>query len=306
MKWVPLIFLTLAFAGCSEDPAPAGPSDDPENPNFMPNELDVPVWAVGDVWEYQTSNGIIKLAVSGVEGDYTLDTNDTRIAFFDEQFDISYIGTMSRDHLTGSQGGSPVKFFDFPLYHNKTWSTNWDGEPLEIMVQETADDVYHIQALRDGVMVNEYQYSNATRFFDWISFTDGEGSENYRMDLISRGSGWNGQLVRTTSEPVITYGPGGSTSVYNFDPVDADLYLDIQYACTTGAFAVAIGPVEGIPPTASGNEDGFSRAGPCPIDERFAGVVSTTPEVGTWGHAIAGVEAMAGTLWLREYERIDL
>lgn len=307
MKWIPLMFMVLALAGCADEP------DVPrigEETKTFERQVDVPTWNVGDMWEYQTSGGgLIKLIVTSTEGGaYSLDTNDTNLAFFDDQFDISYIGPIGKEDLTGKQGTSLVQFFDFPLHDNKTWNAKWDGAILDIVAHDLGNDRFHVIASKDGNMVNQYQYSNNTRFFDWISFTDGAGTEQFRMDLVRAQQGWSGDAIRVESEALEVFAPGPNVKVFQMNAVDGDVFLQVGYGCTTGTYSIAVGPVEsaGNIVLASQGGDGYSDEGLCPATGQFGGVIADTATDGNWGIETLGLETLSGTLWLREFNRITL
>ncbi|MGB1697273.1 MAG: hypothetical protein ACPHK8_02620 [Thermoplasmatota archaeon] len=307
MKWIPLLFLVLALAGCADKTEAPDPGTETET---FEHQVDVPIWNVGDMWEYQTSGGgLIKLIVTSTEGgSYTLDTNDTNLAFFDDQFDISYIGPIGKEDLTGKQGTSLVQFFDFPLHANKTWNAMWDGEILDIVAHDIGNDRFHVIASKDGNLVNQYQYSNSTRFFDWISFTDGAGTEQFRMDLVSAQQGWSGEAIRVESEAVEVFAPGPSVKVFQMNAEDADVFLQIGYGCTAGAYSIAVGPLESVGNIALAGQGahGYSDEGPCPATAQFGGVIATSPFAENWGLETVGLETVGGTLWLREFQRITL
>lgn len=308
MKWLPIAFVVLALAGCAENSEPET-INDPEDPNFVPVGLEAPTWNVGDMWEYRTTGGTLKLAVTSDDGAaYTLDTNNTNIAFFEDQFDISYVGPIGKAHLSGKQGSTDVQYMNFPLHHNKEWTTTWDGLQMDMVSHDNEDGTFHIGAYVDGVRINQYQYSNITKFWDWISFGDQNGTETFRMDLISYQKGWTGELIRVDASKFSEYNDVGASVGGAADVEDADFYLQVGYSCEIGAYNIAIGPAESIPSivTNDPSSDGFSDQGQCPVQAGFAGVVSTTPTEGNWGHAIVGLDNVQGTLWLREFTRITI
>lgn len=308
-----LLTTVSLLAGCSGDETPAddgaGPGDGPDDGT----KLQVPTWQIGDYWTYRTPGGEQTLVVTEDTGTaYVVDTTSRGTAFFHARQPISYLGEIRKADLAGSQDTGPVKFLDWPLEDGKTWSALWDGANLDLVAHDQGDEVFHIQALSGETVINQFQYNNATGWFDWISFGDDEGNEVFRMDLVDSGSGFSGIVERVTPEEAYAAeGNGPGTTIYGPLEADAgDAYLEARFACTTGPFLFAVGPVESVPSiaTADPDSDGYSESGTCPVDSVVGTVLAEAPFEGTWGAATEGGPDFeyAYTVWIRHVEAIQV
>lgn len=321
--WPALLFVALSLAGCSSDPADTDPINGGVDGSDDIARLDAPAWAVGDWWRYQGPGSEFTLVVSEDAGSsWIIDTDDVDLAFFHAQFGpISYLGEQRKSDLAGSQGSNDVRFFDWPLEHGKTWTTTWDGESFDMVAHAQGGDSFHIQAMQDDVVINQYLYSNQTKWFEWISFGDANGTEQFRMDLLDRGSGYTGDVVRVDPQIVVAdYGPGPYADINMFDvpaTTEGDLYLFLQIECSGMGLPApvnfAMGPVENIlgiaaPGVLDPTDDGYNFMGQCPVGHAFGGRIGEFPDQGNWGYLLeVPVDATYDyTLWLRNIERITL
>ncbi len=189
-----LILVTLA--GCSKEGDPVATAE------LVPTVIDVPQWAIGHYWSYTTTSSSgtksMQLAVTGEQGgDWILDTNDATMAHYDALLDVSYVGKISKSNLAGAQGSDRVKFFDFPLELNKTWTTKWDGKTQTITVKTiTADNRVQLMAHDDVGMTAEYEYSWSAGFFENIKFYDANGTEMFSMERAEHGVNYTGDALR--------------------------------------------------------------------------------------------------------------
>lgn len=323
-----LLFVALlaagSLAGCT-DSTPE-PSTEPTGTNGETADgLDMPTWSKGDWWQYQGPGNPFTLVVSDDAGSsWFIDTDDEDMAFFEIQFGpISYLGEQSKANLAGSQGSDAVKFFDWPLEDGKTWTTPWDGDTMDMVAHDLGNDAFHVIATVDGMVRNQFQYSNATKWFDWMSFNDLEGNEQFRMDLVDSGSAFAGELVRAQPELLgqahheglvaqefALFGNAGVLSA-----TDADAYMFYNVQCQTGAFSFAMGTLESttnIPADVGVFEDqGFSQfAATCPTVGVAVGTIGITPGNGDhWGVLVNSESpdlVLDYTLFLRHFERFTL
>ncbi len=199
--------LISSLAGCAN-----APTEGPSAVQQQALQVDAPEWVVGQHWSYRTQNdgtaGAVSLVVTGDDGgDWIVDTNDANMAYYDDLGDVSYLGQVRKSDLAGSQGNDRVQFFDFPLTHNKTWTTTWDGETTTLQVKDIQDngDV-HIMGHQGARMHSEYVYSPVAGFFESITFFDGNGTAVYSMERTDHGTEYGGSVLRyDVLEPYVLY-----------------------------------------------------------------------------------------------------
>lgn len=322
-----LLLVATALAGCSSDETPDDETADDDPTLFAGEGLDVPTWQPGDWWTYQTTGGgTTTLVVTDDSGsDYTVDTNSVDTAFYHAAFGpLSYLGPIAKADLAGDQGGTPVRYFDWPLENQKTWRTTWDGMDLDMVAHDRGNGQFHVQGYQGDVIRNQFLYDNATRWFEWMSFSDDNGTETYRMDLQAAGTGYTGEVVRVTPEVIAerhlegaagqSFEMFGNSGVLSAD--DADAYLMFHATCATGAYTFAVGTAESTTNSAVDagvfEDQGFSQVGQtCPSETGpFAEVIGAAPGNGDhWGF-FALIQSpdlvLDFTLYLRHVERIAI
>ncbi len=202
-----LALLVASLAGCASTPEAAT-----EAVAAAGLSVAVPEWVVGQHWSYRTvggdgTTGAISLVVTGSNGgDWIVDTNDAQMAYFDDVFDVSYVGKISKAHLAGDQGGTRIKFFEFPLVADKTWTTTWDGVSQEVTVKELKSNGNAVLMAHNaaGDMMAEYEFSAQAGFFESITFYDANGTAMYSMERTGHGTGYVGSALRyDIQEPVV-------------------------------------------------------------------------------------------------------
>lgn len=316
------LFVAVALAGCSDDGTPAAaPGGEDAMAGDGPAPLEAPAWNVGDYWTYETSFGSTWDLVVTENGtsDYTVDTNDANLAFFHDQNEVSYLGAIRKSDLAGSQGSDRVVYYAFPLQDGKTWSTPWDGETMQVTATRTGDASFTFAATADGTLVYTYAYDAADRSLSEFRGYDANGTETFAMDLVDRGNGYTGDLVRVDADVVVEESAGGpvtSTDLITVPSIEVgDLYLNFQVTCpaveaTAGAaFAFAIGPAENLLEPTSMNDDGYNFAEPCPTQGGFAGVIGQEPNTGNWGYTVQAPgpgTSYSFQLWARHHEIVTL
>ena len=197
--------------------APAGPVDPATNASFGL----APVWNVGDWWSYKLSDGgTFQAVVTAVGGTYTVQTPSNRTALMEALFDFSTLGSIGTD-LSGDQGGQRVKYFDFPLEENKTWSLSVDG--LSLRAKAVIDRNEWLITATDGNQTQlVYRYSPTTKWFTSIEWK----YQGLSAQLERSGADFRGEAYRATIEQKYAYATGA--------PPPA------TFAVPTGASAVAI------------------------------------------------------------------
>lgn len=165
----------------------------------------VPTWDVGHAWTVQShglgGGGTCVLAVAQADGDYRVLPSCEDVAHYDAVFDVSYVGTIRGDDLSGGQHGTPVRFFDFPLEDGKTWSTTWDGITVTLTATAAPNLAapgagsgpgFTITGLDEaGEVYVTYDFAPAIKWWTHIEFSEGYGfkvqgfEENYRGKVIA-------------------------------------------------------------------------------------------------------------------------
>lgn len=321
---VALLVGSVTLAGCSGDAA-SDETDVTEDDGLAANEaVTVPKWSVGDWWTYKDSAGrTFTLVVTEDAGtDYILDTDQVTLAFYHDQAEpISYLGPFSKSGLQGEEDGQRVNFFDFPLQDGDEWSLNLDGTSFRAEAHDIGDGSFHIPVYEGEVLRHQWVYDNATRFFEWMSFGDANGTESFRIDLQDSGTAWTGDAIRVHAEPFFNVdltGPTADTGLFtDWSPsADSGVWLALDFNCEQGELTFAIGAVESIPNSndivvVTENEDGGTWASPCPfsLEQPIFANIGVQPANGQWGYIydLASPDAtLTATAWLAEYERITL
>ncbi len=310
-----LLVLALALAGCSGGGSDSGPgdptggspashgahgADDPATHIVAPN------WTVGQWWTLSSDQAAAPFThVVSADGgaDWTVDTDSQDIAFFDARFDISFLGKVRKADLAGSQGNERVKFFDFPLTEGKNWTTKWDGLEMKVRAVSVAGGVAKLEArLANGTLYADYTYDAAKGYFRDYAFYGPDGATvGFAAKLTASGTGFSGDLVRWSLEvPFEThaFAPG----LLTFDvggPGLTDVYIEVGFTCSQGAFSIAIGP-----PTGPAENRGYAASGPCPQTLSDASTLPVPAAVERWGASLAPPPGdPAGAMDITVFER---
>ncbi len=251
MKWIALPLLVAMLAGCSDDKAGGeSPVDDP-----TAESLEAPTWVLGQSWTYTTIDDEVFDVVVALDAgaDWELHTNDIEVAWYHFGDDISYLGKVRKSDLAGSQGSERVKFFDFPLEHEKTWSTTWDGESVTLTAHGV-DAGFHIVAMAGEAMFAEYTYSREAGFFDSLMFYNlTTGDEQWGLELTGTDAEFTGNVYRYVDQEVlydVEYTtPGATTGTINIDD-ETELLISVAVDCDDAAGAMGAGLQ---PPDENGN-----------------------------------------------------
>lgn len=207
------------FAGClgadapgTTEPLSAG-LDEPVVPVPLPetnvSKLAAPAWSAGDAWE---ARGVpaggpaepFRLVVASAGGSgYVTAADSETIALYDALFDVSYVGDVGKD-LSGSQQGSPVRFYDWPLEDGKTWTTTWDGFDVALVAtRQVSGGGFDVVGTVDGAPYVSYDYDPELRWFSHLDF------EGYSVFLDKRVENFTGQFVSASATTLLTLAPAG-------------------------------------------------------------------------------------------------
>lgn len=246
-----LLLASAALAGCAGnvDTAASGTSAQGTTAAARVHALFPPVLKVGDWWNFTAPGGGLSYVVAADAGaDYTMDTDNAGLAFFNALSDVSMLGAIRKSDLAGSQGQTRVEFLKWPLTDGKNWTTTWDGIPVRIAAKVDGDAAHLTAKRQDGTVFATYSYSNRTRWLTEIDFKDEAGDTAFLLKLQASGTGFLGRLVRYELTPVAEEAPAPQPQVGyngNFDvPAGAtDVYLAFSTACNPGVFVLSMGPL---------------------------------------------------------------
>lgn len=225
-----LVLAGASLAGClGGADAPSATRGEPLETALVPaapgasgaaDEAQAPTWALGDAWSVVTSGPSgeerVQLVVTGVSSDaYTVSTTGEQMAMYEALFDISYLGRIRASDLAGHQQDQPVRYFDFPLADNKTWSTTWDG--LEVVLKATRGARgFDIVGTVEGEPYVAYDFVPELKWFSRLRFE----AQDFTITVERLDEGWTGTLAvataktvyeASTTTPVATSGSGAFT-----------------------------------------------------------------------------------------------
>lgn len=291
-----VIVLAIFLSGCFG--ADESPSDDGSaaTGDAVPDtvSIDRPTWAVGHWWSYAGSEGETRTwVVTEASGAYVVDVTAEDFAFTDAALsDISTIGAVSLD-LDGSQDGTAVAFFDWPLTDGKTWSLEWDGMPFEATAAVTPD-LASITAV-SGDTVRTYTYDVAAGWFGSIESTV-NGTVEWGMGLVASGADFAGRYVRYEihDEERLVFDPtSGQQDAGDLEvPDDAtDVWYDLDLTCVSSS--VAPGMIHYLLQPPSPTTKGLLVSSACPVT--IDSTETLEAETGTW-RTVVDAQGIEGTI----------
>ena len=316
-RLVSILVAALTFAGCIGSDAGDVPTSTlqsgetavepavvPETAATAVAPFAVPVWSVGDAWAGTSFNGEeqtpFTLVVTDVDGQsYTLETTDEQTAGWDAMYDVSYIGKIRASDLAGSQQGTPVTFFSFPLEDKKTWTTTWDSYEVTLTAAKSARG-FDITGTVDGEPYVAFDYVPELRWWSKLDFVrDGYG---IKIDRIV--PGWTGQLASATAKlvfeasPAAPIGSPGSGS-FTIDEGQTFATVTIQGGGSQWARALYLVQPDGTPYMAQTN-DNFEAEGMGPRGVYLSEQIPPTP--GDWRIVAPSVHDPAGAFHVTVHE----
>lgn len=281
-----LLAPTVGCLGADEGP-PSGSTSDGTRDGNASAGIEAPTWSIGDHWTYRTGDGAEQTwAVTGETADaWIVDTDSREAAFFDARFDVSFFGERGKTDIAGSQAGQDVRFFDWPLEANKSWTTTWDGAEREITVDRVEDGTAYLTARQDGRVAVEYTYEEAAGHFGHYRFLDENGTEIFSAELTASGADYQGTLVRWQLDEAVneagTFDAQPASFGFGFAvPENAtDLWLAFTVDCPgQGGYDLGFGPSGDA--QAEGSSYGASDV--CPAEAAVEGVVVEEPTPGEY------------------------
>ncbi|HVM45477.1 MAG TPA: hypothetical protein VM582_06035 [Candidatus Thermoplasmatota archaeon] len=314
MRTLQVLLVAFALTGCiSQMPAdsPAASMEGSaiapaiiDDASAVPALVDVPAWNVGDAWSmvsrWQGDERRFHLVVTGVDAEgYVVETTDERMAGYDAMVDVSYIGRIRAADLAGSQEGTPVQFFAFPLEDGRTWSARWDGLTVALTATKGARG-FDILGLVDGEPYVAYDYVPDLRWWSKVEFL----REGYTLSVERVETGWTGTTVTATAKKVFEGGPAApvassATGSFTIDEGQSYGVATLVGGGTRWARAFQLIDPSGAPygSTSISNVD-TEGAGPRRVflSEQFP------PTPGEWRVVAPAVHDAEGGFWLRVHQ----
>jgi len=304
-----LALLLAPVAGClggdGTDAATDGTGEDTAEDDT--EGLRVPGWSLGDHWTYRTGDGEEQTwAVTRDAGsDWIVDTDSRDAAFFDARSDVSFFGERRKADLAGSQGDANVRFFDWPLVEDKTWTTTWDGVEREITVDRIEDGTAYLTARQNDRVAVEYTYDSEAGNFGTYTFLDKNGREVFTAELAASGADYGGTLVRwdltTALERAGGFGAEPESFGFGFDvPENAtDIWLAMAIDCPSGSYDFGFEPSG-----ETGEGSSYGASDTCPAEADVTGPVVEDPAPGEYRGGFTGTSPEAeGTYSFTVYVR---
>ncbi len=288
--WFPIVvaLLLAPLAGCvgsdgSSGADPVGPSAT-EAPSEASEGLTAPTWRLGDHWTYRSdASGEVTFVVTGETDEaWIVDTTSREVAFLDARSEISFLGERDKETLAGSQNGTEVEFFDWPLVEGESWTTTWDGVEREITVDRVEDGTAWMTARQGDRVAVEYTYDAEAEHMASFTFYDANGTETVSADLASTGENLTGTAVRWELATIVdreeTFGAAPHSWGGSFEmPTNAtDLWLGETVRCPSGFFSFGV----------SHNETGYGDTATCPYEADVAAPIIEDPEPGEWSYGL--------------------
>jgi hypothetical protein len=289
-----LLVASAVLSGCtdgSEGPSPTDPTQGAPQPD---GPFDTArAWVLGQWWTYTITNadnpsgsGPMTLVVTANgSSSYTLDTTDPGLSGFDAEFDVSYVGPIAKDDLSGSQGSDKVQFFQFPLAPGNQWNTTWDKVMRHILVGKVRGETIELEGHGPNGIEVKYAYDSKSGFFSHLEFFGADGSSRYAMHLNTWGLNYTGTYTRAAVKTLHSIsGAGGPTAEGTTFMVEAganELIARYSVNCTTagGSWLLALAPAD--PTTAQAQA--FEDQAQCPYNQSKTHT-QVSPFVGTWAY----------------------
>lgn len=240
--WVVSVSLAFAgFAGClggseGADATAKAPVNEALNPKLSGKELEqeiartlqitaasevaAPTWTVGEYWSFHVMFGgqfgegeftFDAVVYEETGSEYLLGTEAQGVARFEAMMDIPLLGAFQKGNLDTTNGGEPIKLYDWPLTDGKSWQgafdTNFDGTPepytfhaaFESAIATPAGELpgFTIHGIDDnGDVLFSWDYVPALHFANHIWFYNPDNLEEFNLHLMvmDHGFDWDGTL----------------------------------------------------------------------------------------------------------------
>ena len=306
---VAALLVAVALAGCSDDGGSEANDGhahhgDSEYGGDTSLVTDMPEWEIGQYWSYVDQDGTeFDLVVAADEGgSWLLLNSDLGNAMFDWRFDVSFLGSIQKSDLSGKQGTDTIQFFDWPLEHNKDWTTKWDGESRHARAHASDGGKWHIAVHAGGSDADqnfaEMMYDPATGWFESMIFYGDDGEEQYVLTSTGAGTGYVGNVYRYTAVndeaiTINTTGPSNPSGTLNIGDDVTELIAWTTLDCGGQPGAMGIGmqePMEDgspqvLPPLLTFVDQGVDTMGyfdQCPGASGSYEEMRVDPRPGTW------------------------
>lgn len=253
---VVLALLSVAFAGCTAGdelapdddlPAGGGASETAELDPVLTGAAPA-AWEVGHHWTYELSFGgtFSMIVTEDNGGSWEMGTADTNAAWIHHREEISYLGKIGKDDLTGSQDSAQVRYFDFPLTEDKTWTTKWDDVDRKITIV-SAGETFEFEAYEEDDLAVSYTYDPLVGWFTETTFYTG-GEVAFSFTLSDHGTNFTGEVVHWEARAYINdHSSGKLRSFGDYPELDEgteELWIWFRFDCVDAVaqFQLVVGP----------------------------------------------------------------
>lgn len=208
--WAAAAFLVgLLVAILAASPAVPASDDDPFRPAALAGDpargkatLDAPTWEVGEAWRVSFLGQdpacwlvVVRATASGYEqgascprSDEGSDSIATQIAVYD----TPYLGRFDVG-LAGS--GGATRFFDWPLYDGKQWTTEYGGDEVMVRASAAEDGFIMEMGYELGSPFLRYDYDPELEWWSIIRFEQG-----WQMQVVEHTDDYRGTVAAADAE----------------------------------------------------------------------------------------------------------
>ena len=194
-----LLMLTVSLAGCINDEG----SNIGDIGNTTEDELALPDWQIGDQWLYtfvtpQFGEDSARLVVADVREDDGLfmlgissEGEAQRHAVINHN---PFLGRVTMDGLSVYENGEPQPVFNFPWTVGNTWEFRLLGQQWTASTDNIYNGEVTVSAQSDEGHELDYVFTGREGFIKTLVWQDNEGTENLRMNLNQKKTGYSGDV----------------------------------------------------------------------------------------------------------------
>jgi hypothetical protein len=201
-----------------------------------------PVWQKGLWWRYRvrgtdTDYADTRVVTADQGGAYIMDTTSLQTAYIDALSDVSTLGPIRKADLAGSQNGTAVEFFRWPLVTNQTWTTSWDRTlqtitelaPRNAVVGGRLLQVVPFEARVGERVVSRYEYAPDAGWLGRVEFLGPDGQARFGLELEAWGRDFRGEAVRLSLAPLYHDAGTSLQAQGGFTVPGGAAYLDVRW-----------------------------------------------------------------------------
>ena len=192
------LFVSASFAGCLHTNENIN-----DQGNTIEDELQLPIWTVGDEWLYsfstpQFGEDSARLVVAEVDeenGVYQLGISSEREAQRHAVINHNpFIGRVTMDGLSVYEEGEPQGVFHFPWRVQDSWSFTLFGQDWSAVTTSIYDGVVTVDANSAEGHKLTYEFNGRNGFLSSFIWSDEEEIEQLRMVLTQSKTGYKGDV----------------------------------------------------------------------------------------------------------------